>query len=69
MPLESVTDAFELAQQTQQENVVVVSPPIDSDSENEDPSEVYYKSRSRVSIFDRPGFGTVAFRYVLYHLT
>ncbi|KAF4521184.1 hypothetical protein B566_EDAN010646 [Ephemera danica] len=44
VPLESVTDAFDLAQQTQQENVVVVSPPADSDSENEDPTEVYYKN-------------------------
>lgn len=58
MATDSMTDAFELAQRTQG-NLVVLTP---SDSDTEVDDDVFNGERRRSSIFDRPGFGHVAFR-------
>jgi len=58
MTNESVTDAFDLAQHNN--GGLVVLTPTDSDVEPDD--DIFNGERRRSSIFDRPGFGHVAFR-------
>ncbi|XP_065341206.1 pre-mRNA splicing regulator USH1G-like [Cloeon dipterum] len=61
MTTDSVTDAFELAQRNQIGMVSVIA----SDSDTETDEEVIHPERRRSSLFNRPGFGTVAFRHSL----
>jgi hypothetical protein len=59
MATESMTDAFDLAQRTHKGSLVVLT---ESDSDTEKNDDVFDKDTRRSSIFDRPGFGHVAFR-------
>ncbi|XP_059470535.1 pre-mRNA splicing regulator USH1G-like [Neocloeon triangulifer] len=63
MTTDSVTDAFDLAQRNQGGLVSIIATPSDSDPELDD--DVSESGRRRSSLFDRPGFGSVAFRHSL----